>query len=625
MNFASIAPSLSFIVCPGPDSQLVVVDRTTLEPLGPSLAGDVRAVFGESFDPHLNYAPQFYARLGDLFDRGAETLPSLPSLASLGFAMLARENQRETRRWGCIWLTLFPSVAMVRALAAILDDADEHVSLRDQAAWSLGFRQVQFRGDALEWSADALALADDALLRAFVRGDDRALPQFASALRHVSRADVLDALVDRCVEAAGCIEAFATPRLARALLEALPNVATEHAPRIVRLIAATLRAECVESLLAYAEHAPITERAEALFAVLAIDPARGEPVLTRHLESLAFPDRAAQRAAWHRAHPGAFPTVEALRIARTTATLAPNERSEKSRHAAQHFAEARRADLLLEGVLVDLWRHVAWRSRADSPALFVEAIEDNESALEHDARLRDAYLESLAHLGRLDALDRIARRYGGADRATWLLATHGRPMRALALRDLAPRNAPLALASEALALFLAGRADLATRAIEYAEPTAEPVVGVEAAPAFPGLVERDRIDTQHPDAPALRALVSHSIEPLFGALRAAPSNAEPDHFDLALIERYASAVSLGELRNATVYLAGRVENETIVRAALEAAGAMLVAGPFGKTAFYVRGAGVDDAVVARLATRGAQELSPSRIAALVRAHRDAAR
>jgi hypothetical protein len=268
--------------------------------------------------------------------------------------------------------------------------------------------------------------------------------------------------------------------------------------------------------------------------------------------------------------------------------------------------------MLSEGYLVDLWRHVAWRARQRSPALFVTAIDASPGALANDTRLRDGYLDSLAAIGRFTRMEEVAREHGGADRVTWLLATHGRPMRALAVRPLAPGSAPQAIAGEALALFLAGRPDLAVRSLEYADPSAESLIAMRTTPPFPGPDERERIARDTPDAPMLRALVDRKLDPLFTAMKSAPEGAEPDVFDFTLLARYADAPNPGELRGATVYLAGRFENEAALRAALEGAGAQIVSGPFARTAFYIRGEGADEAAIAKLEARGAKPL-PRRV------------
>jgi hypothetical protein len=66
---------------------------------------------------------------------------------------------------GCIWLTMFPSVETVEALARIALDANDPVEVRNQATRTLGYRQLQEDHDAYGWAM----------------GQPRAGPAFASA------------------------------------------------------------------------------------------------------------------------------------------------------------------------------------------------------------------------------------------------------------------------------------------------------------------------------------------------------------------------------------------------------------------------------------------------------------
>ncbi|MEI8257678.1 MAG: hypothetical protein WCJ30_18540, partial [Deltaproteobacteria bacterium] len=575
--------------------------------LPPALRARWLDLFGAPFDPTANLGPQWYARLESLYDAGEDAWSSVPSLAELGLAMLDARNLETTRTWGCTWLTLFPSRRMVEAMAAILADPDEPVAMRDRAAWTLGFRQIQRRHDALVWSDDALSAADTALLGAFEHPVNRSLPQLAAALRHVERTVVLDALAARPLDAAACIDAFCSPGLARALLARLTEVSPEHGARVIRLIARTLGDEASAPLLTYAGSAPIAEKTEALFAVLAMDPSRGKPAVDAFVATLAFKDRALARARWHEAHAGVIPTIEALRVARVSAVIAPDSRTGRCAEASRHFHDAQRADMLLEGYLIDLWRHVAYRSRASEPASFAASVEAAPAVLGRDRRIRDGYLETLAALGRFDTLESVAREHGGVDRAVWLLASFGRPMRALGLRALAVNDTPWAVAGEALALFLAGRPELASRVLEHTRVSAEPLVGFDLTPAFPGPEEYMRMSGGSPDAPVLRALAERTLEPLFGAMQSCPDGAEPDSFDYAVLTRY-EATTPGDLDGATVFLAGRFDDEPAVRAALESRGAQVVSAPFGRTTWFVQGHDADPQTLANLISRGAKPL-----------------
>src|SRR3569623_71484 len=69
------------------------------------------------------------------------------------------------RRRGCMWLTMFPSVETATRLAALaLDPATPH-PVREQAIWSLGYRQVRGLHPATLWPAKAVQVADEALVK----------------------------------------------------------------------------------------------------------------------------------------------------------------------------------------------------------------------------------------------------------------------------------------------------------------------------------------------------------------------------------------------------------------------------------------------------------------------------
>src|SRR5204863_7543008 len=115
------------------------------------------------------------------------------------------------------------------------------------------------------WSAEALAIADDAL--ASVAGED--LPMLASACRHVAAGALHDALADALptiplARVCDALEGFATPRLARALLARLHELDARQLPFVLPLCAHVLGEEAAAPLLAFARTAPLTPRLEAI-------------------------------------------------------------------------------------------------------------------------------------------------------------------------------------------------------------------------------------------------------------------------------------------------------------------------------------------------------------------------
>jgi hypothetical protein len=532
-----------------------------------------------------------------------------PELAALGYALIEPQNPLEVRVEGCIWLTEHPSRETVARLAWIALDRGEPLRLRDQATWTLGFRQLQGADDASLWTADAIEAADDALLTLW-RGPDRdALTELRPALRHVSAPRVLDALAEDALAAAPALEAFATESLARALLAQLAALPSGHAPRLVRLIGHALGPEVVPALLGYAETATLAERQEALMTSLALDAAAARPAVDRFLGALTFDRVARERAAWHEANPGVLPTVRALAIARTTATIEPNIRAIQCREAAAQFAALGTIEPFAEQYLHTMWSRVALGARDhDALRACIDATPDLAGLLERAQQLLTPYLDALAAAGRFDRLATTARRHGETARATWLLATHGLPFAALSIQRLATDRAPEAIAGGAIALFLAGRPDLAERALARETPRAELLPGVIDRP-FPGPDERWRVIHEPEACPALVALLEGGLPALLGQVKGAPEGADPDAFDLELLAARERDLT-DDWSGATVCLLGTVEDHASVVAKLAARGARLVDGPFGKVDYLLEGAGADPSVVARLRALGVRPLPP---------------
>ncbi|HEY4117239.1 MAG TPA: hypothetical protein VGM56_05265, partial [Byssovorax sp.] len=178
----------------------------------PALAADLARVFGYGFDARavsdhdrrVYYPPAkraweaTWARYGELAD--------------LGLALLDPAADVDVRVLGCQLLTSFPTREVAEALARVLADPTEPVTLRDQAGWTLGYRQAQERDDALLWSAEARAIADRAIADAVARGDAATLSMLAHAARHVDAPELDDALLAAPIAiAADVCECFASP------------------------------------------------------------------------------------------------------------------------------------------------------------------------------------------------------------------------------------------------------------------------------------------------------------------------------------------------------------------------------------------------------------------------------
>ena len=98
-------------------------------------------------------------RLKRLIDEGEPWLGADPSLAEIGYWMLDARHAPELRRQGCVWLTMFPSLETVKRLAAVAQDAATPPPVREQAIWTLGYRQARALHPSTRWPAEAVQLA----------------------------------------------------------------------------------------------------------------------------------------------------------------------------------------------------------------------------------------------------------------------------------------------------------------------------------------------------------------------------------------------------------------------------------------------------------------------------------
>jgi hypothetical protein len=127
-------------------------------------------------------------RMSRLTDDGEPWLGADPSLADLGYWMIGAKHSVEMRRRGCIWLTMFPSVTTVERLAALATDSTTTAPVREQAIWSLGYRQARALHPATRWPSEAVQLADDTLMRlagAATTAGKIASEELPLAMRHV--------------------------------------------------------------------------------------------------------------------------------------------------------------------------------------------------------------------------------------------------------------------------------------------------------------------------------------------------------------------------------------------------------------------------------------------------------
>jgi hypothetical protein len=540
-------------------------------------------------------------RLARLLDDGEAWLGAEPSLAELGYWMISANQTLELRRRGCVWLTMFPSVESATRLAGIALDPATPQPVREQAIWSLGYRQLRGLHPATLWSPDAIQVADEALVKladAATAAGKVTSEQLPLALRHVQW-EGASAMFARAPGLWGqALECFASPALARVVLVCLEDIPPQHRLRAVRLVAAVLGEEAVPMLLARVSQASIAERLEMLFLIITLAGEGKLGLVEDTLKGMQFADLLRQRAKWHLANRGVVPTVRGLRIARSTAVMPVADRTARCGAAADDLGALTKFARHPEAYLYRLW---GWMVRGSADP--VRARELVAAHPESQRLVRDLYLVDLARRGRVKQLTAAAQTLQGADLGAMHLAIWGRPLAALELAATARLQTPELVFARALACYRAGRPDLMERILVEDLPPAE-VVDDSELPKFPGPHEQWML-ANAPTA-ALSALVNNTV---LATASAAPFNAEPDATALDPIDAVTRRLGRG-LPGSTVYLAGEFKtlDKTKIAAAVEKAGARLVAGPFPGTDYYVHGDVCLVQTIAQLERQGARRL-----------------
>jgi hypothetical protein len=544
-------------------------------------------------------------RLARLLDEGEPWLGADPQLAAVGMWMLEARHAVELRRRGCAWLAMFPSVATAKRLAEVALDKATPGPVREEAIRTLGDRQLRAMHPSTVWSADAMQVADDALVKladAATTAGALASARLPLALRHV-RSDGVAAVIARAPGLWGeAIECFASSPLARVLFVSLDEIPAQHRLRTLRLVGATLGEEAVPMLLARASTAAIDERLEMLLLAVGLG---GEVHLGRledALRGMRFADLIRQRAKWHLANRGVVPTVRGLKVARVTATLPPAERAAKCSRAADDLGALTKFARHPEAYLYAMW---AWMVRGSGDP---GKTRDLVAAHPESQRLvRELYLEDLARRGRVKQLTLAAQALSGSDLGALWLAIHGRPLAALELAATARLQTPELVCARALACYRAGRPDLTERILVEDLPPSE-VVDDDALAAFPGPHEQWMIEHASAARPALAAL-ARGRAGVVAIAKPAPYDAEAEPGAFAAVGSVVRRLGRG-LPGSTVYLAGEFErlDRKVIAAAVERAGARLVNGPFPGTDYYVHGDWCLVQTIAQLERQGARRL-----------------
>jgi hypothetical protein len=549
-------------------------------------------------------------KLERLVDDGEPWLGRDAALAEKGYALLEPRWHHEVRRLACTWLTLFPSAETARRLADVALDESAPRPVRDQAAWSLGYRQSRAHPQSVRWSEDAVRVADEALVTLAERSTAAgkiALEQLPIALRHVQSPALFEVLAKAPLLWGAAYESFLDEPLARVLLERLDELPEKDQPRALRVAAATLGAEAVPLLVAKSHDAPMGDRLELLMLALTFGGEAHLPALEALLAPMQTAGLFRQRAKWHLQNPSVVPLVRALRVARSTGVLAGGERAAACAKAADDFAALTPFQRHAEAYLYDLW------------ACMVNGSGDPERARalgnahpESREQVKALFVRDLAARGRTKQLTALAQELEAVEAGAFWLAVHGRPFAALELAATSRLQTPEVVAARVLALYRAGRPDLAERVFKEEPPPSE-IVNLEALPPFPGPHERWLAEHAPSHAPATTALV-RGLDAVIELGEAAPQGAEADATSLGVVgalERHLAR----PIEGATIYLAGDFppgSKEQHAEAAI-ARGARLVSGPFPGTDYYVMGETCLVTTVSQLERQGTRRLRNSEL------------
>jgi hypothetical protein len=488
-------------------------------------------------------------------------------------------------------------------VAALALDADTPRTVREEAIRTLGDRELRALHPATLWSAEAVQLADEALVRlawaAATAGriTSAALPH---ALRHIA-GDGIAAVFARAPGLwSEALECFATPPLARVLTVSIEDIPPQHRLRVMRLVAATLGEEALPVLLARVPRVALAEQLEILFLALTFGGDAHLGRLEDVLRGARLPDALRARAKWHLQHRGVVPTVRGLRVARTTATLPAAERAARFAQAADDLGALTHYERHAESEVYTLW---GWMVRgAGDPVRARELVAAYPAA---QPLVRELHLEDLARRGRVRQAMAAAHALGAVEHAALQLAIWGRPIAALELACAARHHTPELTCARALACYRAGRPDLTDRVL--AEDLPPPAIADDDARAFPGPDEEWLIRNGQA-RPALAALTA-GRDAILGLAQPAAHDAELDSPTIEPVLAVERRLRRG-LLGATVYLAGELvpARRDKLLAAIAAAGARLVAGPVPGTDFYLPGDACSAQIIAELERQGVRRL-----------------
>jgi len=556
-------------------------------PRGPGCEVDVRALAKQ--------------RLSALLHAGEGELSQFSTLRQVGYHLIDQPDI-DAQRLGCVWLTLFPEVETMERVARLALDDSRPPAVRDQAAWTLCFRQRQTRHPSLHFSPEAETVADRSLLTLLDRGGLAALPQLAAGLRHVCAPEILDWLARDVVAAQDAIECFATPALARAACQAALDLDSGAGTRALTLASATLADEVLPQLREALERAPtLAHRIEAAHCLVSLEPSALGAAERAVRQGNPFPEASLSLVRYHAAHPREFPTLRGLQVARRTATLSSAVVAAHCRAAAEPLLAYATQAYAATHPHVEFLAYLV--HAANDPALTLRLFDQFTDVFGAEHAGLPAPLAPLAQAGRFSDLERLARTTGEFAKASWELARHGRPYRALALLRSVPAHDVWSTAARVLALFTAGRPDLAERVLVAAQPA--PLL--DDGP-FPGAEERYQMQQLGANTP-LGALSSQRPYELLQYI-VPGAQGEPDRVDVSLLFSEAELL-LPTLRGKSIVLLGEAARDQALLERLHAAGAQVLSGPFPNADYFVDGPGAARDQVSRLRAAGVVRWTPT--------------
>ena len=319
---------------------------------------------------------------------------------------------------------------------------------------------------------------------------------------------------------------------------------------------------------------------------------------------MKFVDLLRQRAKWHLAHPRRGPDgARAARRARDRGDARRRSARRRAAQAADDLGALTKFARHPEAYLYTMW---GWMVRgAGDP---VRARELVAAHPESQRLVRELYLEDLARRGRVKQLTAAAQTLQGADLGALHLAIWGRPLAALELAATARLHTPELVCARALACYRAGRPDLTERILAEDLPPSE-ITDDDSLKPFPGPHEQWLIEHAPRVAAGDRRARGRHARAWSRSRSPRRTTRSPIAPSIEPIARScAGSAAACRARRCISPASSSTSNKDAIAAAVEAAGARLVSGPFPGTDYYVHGDWCLVQTIAQLERQGARRL-----------------